>query len=98
MNPLTISLPDYQYEKLTQQAKAFNTSVEELVLFSLKRDEAKAAAVALLRRRAGKCLIAREPIFKAAAAPPVWVVPIFTNVAPPNGVGEIVVDAGPGEV
>ena len=98
MNSLTISLPDYLYEKLTQQAKAFDTSVEELVLFSLKRDEAKAAAVALLRRRAGKCLIAREPIFKSAAAPHVWVVPIFTNVAPPAGVGEISVAADTGEV
>lgn len=98
MNPLTISLPDYLYKKLMQQAKTFDTSVEGLVLFSLKRDEAKAAAVALLRRRAGKCLIAREPIFKAAEAPPVWVVPIFTNVEFPVGVGEIVIDADTGEV
>ena len=30
--------------------------------------------------------------------PPIWVVPIFTNVSPPAGVGEILVDADTGEV
>ena len=36
MRLLTISLPDYLYEKLTRQAKSFKTSLEELVLFQLK--------------------------------------------------------------
>ena len=75
MRPLTISLPDYLYEKLTQQAEAVETSLEELVLFQLKRDEARDAALTLLRKRAGKCLMAREPILKESA-PPIWVVPI----------------------
>ena len=97
MRPLTISLPDYLYEKLTQQAEAVETSLEELVLFQLKRDEARDAALTLLRKRAGKCLMAREPILKESA-PPIWVVPIFTNVAPPVRVGEILVDANTDEV
>ncbi|MDE0426909.1 hypothetical protein F4Y59_10810 [Candidatus Poribacteria bacterium] len=97
MRPLTISLPDYLYEKLTQQAQAFETSLEELVLFQLKRDEARDAASAFLRKRAGRCLTVREPVFKETV-PPLWVVPIFTNVAPPVEVGEIIVDADTGEV
>ena len=97
MRPLTISLPDYLYEKLTQQAKVSDTSLEELVLFQLKRDEARDTASALLQKRAGRCLIAREPNFKASD-PPIWVVPIFTNVDPPIGVGEIRVDADTGKV
>ncbi len=32
MRPLTISLPEYLYKKLTQQAQVFDTSLEELVL------------------------------------------------------------------
>ena len=98
MHSLKISLPDYLYQKLTQQAEAFETSVEELLLFRLKRDAAKVAAEALLRRRAGKCLIAREPILKEAVSPPVWSVPIFTNVDVPVRVGEIAVDADTGTV
>ena len=97
MNSLTISLPDYLHEKLTQQAKAFETSVEELVLFQLKRAEASDTALAFLQKYAGRCLTVREPILKEAV-PSVWVVPIFTNVAPPSEVGEIVVDADTGEV
>ena len=97
MRPLTISLPDYLYEKLTQQAKVSDTSLEELVLFQLKRDEARDTASALLQKRAGRCLIAREPNLKASD-PPIWVVPIFTNVDPPIGVGEIRVDADTGKV
>ena len=97
MRPLTISLPDYLYEKLTQQAKVSETSLEELVLFQLKRDEARDAALAFLRKRAGRCLTVREPILKKST-PPVWAVPTFTNVAPPVGVGEILVDADTGEV
>ena len=97
MRPLTISLPDYLYEKLTQQAEAVETSLEELVLFQLKRDEARDAALTLLRKRAGRCLMTREPILKESA-PPIWVVPIFTNVAPPVRVGEILVDANTDEV
>ena len=97
MRPLAISLPDYLYEKLTQQAEAVETSLEELVLFQLKRDEARDAALTLLRKRAGRCLMAREPILKESA-PPIWVVPIFTNVAPPVRVGEILVDANTDEV
>ena len=97
MRPLTISLPDYLYEKLTQQAEAVETSLEELVLFQLKRDEARDAALTLLRKRAGRCLMTREPILKESA-PPIWVVPIFTNVAPPVEVGEILVDAETDEV
>lgn len=97
MHPLTISLPDYLYEKLTQQAKIFETSLEELVLFQLKRDEARDAASAFLRKRAGRCLTVREPVLKETV-PPLWVVPIFTNVAPPVEVGEIIVGADTGEV
>ena len=97
MRPLTILLPDYLYEKLIQQAQAFETSLEELVLFQLKRDEARDAASAFLRKRAGRCLTVREPVFKKTV-PPLWVVPIFTNVAPPVKVGEILVDADTGEV
>ena len=97
MRQLTISLPDYLYEKLTQQAKEFKTSLEELVLFQLKRDEARDAALSLLRKRAGRCLMAREPIFKGST-PSTWAVPIFTNVAAPVGFGEILVDADTGKV
>ena len=97
MRPLTISLPDYLYEKLTQQAKAFETSLEELVLFQLKRDEARDAALAFLRKRAGRCLTVREPILKESI-PSIWAVPIFTNVAPPVEVGEILIDADTGDV
>ena len=97
MRPLTISLPDHLYEKLMQQAKAFETSLEELVLFQLKRDEARSTALAFLRKCAGRCLTVREPIFKEAASP-VWTVPTFTNVSPPTIVGEVIVDADTGEV
>ena len=97
MRPLTISLPDYLYEKLTQQAKSFETSLEELVLFQLKRDEVKDAALAFLKKRAGRCLIVREPILKKSI-PAIWAVPIFTNVAPPIEVGEILIDADTGNI
>ena len=97
MRPLTISLPDYLYEKLTQQAKVSETSLEELVLFQLKRDEARDTALAFLQKRAGRCLIAREPNLKDSDSL-IWVVPIFTNVDPPVGVGEIRVDADTGKV
>lgn len=56
MRSLTISLPDYLYEKLTQQAKVSDTSLEEFVLFQLKRDEARDIALMFLRKRAGRCL------------------------------------------
>lgn len=97
MRPLTISLPDYLYEKLTQQANVSKTSLEELVLFQLKRDEAKDTALAFLRKRAGRCLTVREPNLKDSD-PPIWVVPIFTNVSPPVEVGEILIDADTGKV
>ena len=97
MRPLTISLPDYLYKKLTQQAKVSKTSLEDFVLFQLKRDEARDAALTLLRKRAGRCLMAKEPILKKST-PPIWVVPVFTNVAPPIEVGEIHVAADTGEV
>ena len=97
MRPLTISVPDYLYEKLTHQAKVSETSVEELVLFQLKRDEARDAALKFLRKRAGRCLMVREPILKEST-PPIWVVPIFTNVSPSVGVGEILVNADTGKV
>ncbi len=97
MRPLTISLPNYLYEKLTQQAKICETSLEELVLFQLKRDEAREAASAFLRKRAGRCLTVKEPVLKETVSS-LWVVPIFTNVAPPMEVGEIIVDADTGEV
>lgn len=97
MRPLTISLPDYLYKKLAQQAKMSDTSLEELVLFQLKRDEARDAALALLQKRAGRCLTAREPILQQST-PPTWVIPIFTNVAPPVRVGEILVDTKTGEI
>ena len=97
MRPLTISLPDYLYEKLTQQAKVSETSIEEFVLFQLKRDEARDIALTFLQKRAGRCLTTREPILKESA-PPIWVVPIFTNVDPPIEVGEIRVDANTDEV
>ncbi len=41
MHPLTISLPDYLHKKLTLQAENHETSLEELVLFQLKRDETR---------------------------------------------------------
>ena len=97
MRPLTISLPDYLYEKLTRQAQTFETSLEELVLFQLKRGEAKDTVLAFLQKHAGRCLTLREPIFKEVA-PPVWIVPVFTNVVPPTEVGEIIVDADTGKV
>ena len=97
MRPLTISLPDYLYEKLTRQASTFDTSLEQLVLFQLKRDEAQDTASAFLRKRAGRCLMAREPILRESL-PAIWAIPIFTNVAPPVEVGEILVDADNGEV
>ena len=34
MRPLTISLPDYLYEKLIQQAKVSETSLEETCVVS----------------------------------------------------------------
>ena len=97
MRPLTISLPDYLHKKLTQQAKVSKTSLEDFVLFQLKRDEARDAALTLLRKRAGRCLMAKEPILKKST-PPIWGVPVFTNVAPPIEVGEIHVAADTGEV
>ncbi len=97
MHPLTISLPDYLYEKLTQQAQAFDTSLEELVIFQLRRDETRDSALVFLQKHASRCLTVREPIFKNTV-PPVWIVPIFTNVAPPLEVGEITVDADTGKV
>ena len=97
MRPLTISLPDYLYEKLTQQAKVSKISLEDFVLFQLERDEVRDTALTFLRKRAGRCLMAKEPILKEST-PPIWVVPIFTNVDPPVEVGEIHVAADTGEV
>ena len=97
MRLLTISLPDYLYRKLAQQAKVSDTSLEELVLFQLKRDAVRDAALTFLRKRAGRCLTVREPILKEST-PPIWVVSTFTNVAPPACVGEIRVDADTGDV
>ncbi|MDE0685380.1 MAG: hypothetical protein OXI63_20825 [Candidatus Poribacteria bacterium] len=97
MRSLTISLPDYLYEKLTQQAKVSKISLEDFVLFQLERDEVRDTALTFLRKRAGRCLMAKEPILKKST-PPIWVVPIFTNVDPPVKVGEIRVNAGTGEV
>ncbi len=97
MRPLTISLPDYLYKKLAQQAQMHETSLEDLVIFQLRRDETKDTASSFLQRTAGRCLTVREPIFKEAI-PPVWIVPVFTNVAPPLEVGEITVDADTGKV
>ncbi len=65
MRPLTISLPDYPYEKLTQQAEAFETSLEDLVLFHLKRDEVREIALVFLQKHAGRCLTLKGPILKA---------------------------------
>ena len=97
MRPLTISLPDYLYKKLTQQAKVSKISLEDFVLFQLERDEVRDTALTFLRKRAGRCLMAKEPILKEST-PPVWGVPIFTNVDPPVEVGEIHVAADTGEV
>lgn len=97
MRPLTISLPDYLYEKLTQQAKGSKISLEDFVLCQLERDEVRDTALTFLRKRAGRCLIAREPILKESTRS-IWVVPIFTNVDPPVEVGEIHVAAETGEV
>ena len=97
MRPLTISLPDYLYEKLTQQAKVSKTSLEDFVLFQLERDEVRDTALTFLRKRAGRCLIAREPILKEST-PSLWVVPIFTNVDPPVEVGNIFIDGDTGQV
>ena len=97
MRSLTISLPDYLYKKLTQQAKVSETSLEEIVLFQLKRDEARDTALAFLQKRAGRCLIAREPNLKDSDSL-IWVVPIFTNVESSVKVGEIHVDANTSEV
>ena len=100
MRPLTISLPDYLYEKLTRQAQTSDTSLEELVIFHLRRDETRDTALTFLQKHAGRCLTVREPIFKEVkeADSPVWIVPVFTNVAPPLEVGEITVDADTGKV
>ncbi len=97
MRPLTISLPDYLYEKLTRQAQTSDTSLEELVIFHLRRDETRDTALTFLQKHAGRCLTVREPIFKEADSL-VWTVPVFTNVAPPLEVGEIAVDADTGKV
>ena len=97
MRPLTISLPDYLYEKLMKQAKVSKISLENFVLFQLERDEVRDTALTFLRKRAGRCLMVTEPILKEST-PPTWGVPIFTNVDPPVEVGEIHIDAETGEV
>lgn len=97
MRSLTISLPDYLYEKLTRQAESVETSLEELVIFQLKRDETKNTALDFLRKHAGRCLTVREPIFKGTESL-FWTVPVITNVAPPLEVGEIIIDAGTGKI
>lgn len=97
MHPLTITLPDYLYKKLTLQAENHETSLEELVLLQLKRDETRDTALTFLQKHAGRCLMIREPLFKSDD-PAVWEVPVFTNVAPPLGVGKIIVDANTGRV
>ncbi len=97
MRSLTISLPDYLYEKLAQQAQAYDTSLEELVLFQLKRDEVRDTALVFLQKHAGRCLTVREPIFKEVVHP-IWTVPVFTNVVPTTEVGEIAIDADTGKV
>ena len=97
MHPLTISLPDYLFKKLTRQAQTHETSLEELVIFQLKRDETRNAASSFLQKHAGRCLTIREPIFKDDD-PTVWEVPVFTNVVPPLEVGKIIVDVDSGIV
>ena len=62
-----------------------------------KRDETRDTVLAFLQKHAGRCLTLREPIFKEVA-PPIWIVPVFTNVVPPTEVGEIIVDADTGKV
>lgn len=64
MQPLTISLPDYLYKKLTQQAQTHETSLEELVIFQLRRDETRNTAMMFLQKHVGRCLTIREPIFR----------------------------------
>ena len=97
MHPLTISLPDYLYKKLTLQAQTHETSLEELVLFHLKRDEVRDTASVFLHNHAGRCLTIRKPIFKDDL-PAVWEVPVITNVSPTLEVGKIIVDADTGRV
>ena len=97
MRSLTISLPDYLYKKLTQQAQTHDTSLEELVIFQLRRDETRDTVLDFLQKHAGRCLTIREPIFNEAV-PAVWEVPVFTNVAPPLEVGDIIIDADTGKV
>ena len=97
MHPLTISLPDYLYKKLAHQAQTHETSLEELVIFQLKRDETRNSVSVFLQKHAGRCLTIREPIFKDDD-PAVWEVPVFTNVAPPLEVGKIIVDVDSGKV
>ena len=63
MHPLTISLPDYLYKKLAHQAQTHETSLEELVIFQLKRDETRKSALVFLHKHAGRCLTIRDPIF-----------------------------------
>lgn len=97
MHPLTISLPDYLYDKLSQQAQTVHTSLEEFVLFQLKRDETRDSALVFLQNHVGKCLIVQEPILEDSD-PLVWKVPVFTNVAPTLEVGEIIIHAETGEI
>ena len=70
---------------------------EALEVVVPKRNKARDTALSFLQKRAGRCLMAREPNLKDSD-PSTWVVPIFTNVDPPVGVGEIHVDANTGEV
>lgn len=108
MNRLTLNLPDELYNRLAQRALEIEKTPEEMALERLRREfgedfldsqTAKEQAIAFLRRRAGRCLIVREPILEEADTP-VWLVPVITNVDKREAtfVGQIVINAKTGKV
>lgn len=108
MNQLTLDLPDELYSRLAKRASVEEKAPEEIALERLRREfgegfldgkTAKEQAIAFLRRRAGRCLIAREPILEETNTP-VWIVPVITNVDKREAtfVGQIVVNAKTGKV
>ncbi|MCH8295928.1 hypothetical protein IH992_33025 [Candidatus Poribacteria bacterium] len=108
MNRLTIALPDELYNQLAERALSLKKTPEEIVLAGLRREfgkgfldseTAKVQAIDFLRRRAGRCLTVREPIFEEIDLP-FWLVPVVTNVAPCQAtfVGQIIINATTGKV
>lgn len=108
MTQLPLVLPDELYNRLAKHASALEETPDKIAVERLHREfgdnfldsqTAKEQAIAFLHRRAGRCLTVREPILEETDIP-VWLVPVITNVAPPEAtfVGQIVVNAKTGKV